>query len=122
MLDSKDAIIYVYLNLESNINRISMLALSYFYFRVDMKIYNFILVLSWTGASYAQSDADVTHYCEDKCTTQCYDCNTPRRCTDEQTDCGFGAPDPKFGGICPPHSICVDKGFHCNSVIYIYLL
>ena len=93
----------------------------YFYFRVDMKIYNFVLILSWIGASYAQSDADVTHYCEDKCTTQCYDCNTPRRCTDEQTDCGFGAPDPKFGGICPPHSICVEKGFHCNDVIYIFI-
>ena len=98
-----------------------MLKSSNFYFRVDMKIYNFILILSWVGASYAQSDADVTHYCEDKCTTQCYDCNTPRRCTDEQTDCGFGAPDPKFGGICPPHSICVEKGFHCNDVIYIFI-
>ena len=87
-----------------------------------MKIYNFILIVSWIGASYAQSDADVTHYCEDKCTTQCYDCNTPRRCTAEQTDCGFGAPDPKFGGICPPHSICVEKGFHCNDLIYIYFL
>ena len=60
------------------------------------------------------SDSDVTEYCEMECKDVCIVCTDPVTCTANQTDCGLGSPDPSFGGVCPPHSVCVDKGFNCK--------
>ena len=62
---------------------------------------------------------EVTEYCEEQCKDICIPCQEPVRCTEEENDCGLGQPDPAFGGVCPPHSICVKKGFNCKSLDYI---
>jgi len=59
------------------------------------------------------SAEEVTEFCEDKCADVCHICLVPQPCTEEETDCGMGEPDPAFGGICPPHPICVQKEFNC---------
>lgn len=60
------------------------------------------------------AESDVTEYCEEQCKNTCIPCNKPIRCTDDQTDCGLGKPDPEFGGVCPAHSICVPKDYNCK--------
>ena len=75
----------------------------------------FILAVSISVAfCITTEDSEITEYCEEQCKDVCYVCTEPVRCTENQTDCGLGKPDPAFGGVCPPHSICVDKEFNCN--------
>jgi hypothetical protein len=57
--------------------------------------------------------SDVTEYCEEQCKDVCVPCQEPTRCTEDQNDCGLGTPDPAFGGVCPAHSICVQKDYNC---------
>ena len=65
--------------------------------------------------SYSIYENDtITHWCEMECKDVCIPCQEPIRCGEEETDCGLGPPDPKFGGVCPPHSICVPKDMNCK--------
>ena len=59
-------------------------------------------------------ESDTKQYCEEQCQDVCVPCQEPVRCTEDQRDCGLGAPDPTFGGVCPAHSICVGKDFNCK--------
>ena len=61
-----------------------------------------------------ETESEVTQFCENQCTDVCHICITPTTCADNQTHCGMGQPDPNFGGICPPHPICVEEQFNCN--------
>ena len=71
------------------------------------------------STAFCQTDSEVTEYCEEQCKDVCYICTEPVTCTDNQTDCGLGKPDPAFGGVCPPHSICVEKEFNCKYAHFI---
>ena len=57
---------------------------------------------------------EVTEYCEDQCKNVCIPCHDVVLCTEVEKDCGLGKPDPAFGGVCPPHEICVPKEFNCK--------
>ena len=88
---------------------------SYFVFRksvLNMKILYFLGVIYCFTICLAESD--VNEYCEEQCKNVCIPCQEPVRCTQNQTDCGLGEPDENFGGVCPPHSICVEPEFHCK--------
>merc|ERR1712223_2019879 len=80
-------------------------------FVLKMKILYFLGALSCFALCGAESD--VNEYCEEQCKNVCIPCQEPIRCTQSQTDCGLGEPDENFGGVCPPHSICVEPEFHC---------
>ena len=77
-----------------------------------MKILYFLGVFSCFVLSGAE---DVTEFCEEKCKEVCVPCHEPITCTQNQTDCGLGKPDPAFGGVCPPHSICVPSNMNCKA-------
>jgi len=68
------------------------------------------------------TERDVTQYCRDECKEICIPCQQPIRCTSNQTYCGLGDPDPDFGGVCPSHSICIEKEFNCKYIIFLQLL
>ena len=53
-------------------------------------------------------------FCKHKCEEKCIPCQEPIKCTESQRDCGLSKPDPAYGGVCPPHSICVEKEFNCK--------
>ena len=75
------------------------------------------IILSLAIVSYfviCEVSSDVTEYCEEQCKDVCVPCQEPTKCTEDQNDSGLGAPDPAFGGVCPPHSICVQKDFNCE--------
>ena len=74
------------------------------------------------GFCIITEDTEVTEYCEEQCKDVCYVCTEPVRCTMNQTDCGLGKPDPAFGGVCPPHSICVGNEFNCNYTNLIVII
>ena len=85
-----------------------------------MKSFRFLAILSYFVFCEA-TNTTVTEFCEEQCKEECIPCQEPVRCTDEQTDCGLGPPDPKFGGVCPPHSICVPKDMNCkNSSMFFH--
>ena len=75
----------------------------------------FCVLVLFISVAFCSTTEEVTEYCEEQCKDVCYICTEPVRCTENQTDCGLGKPDPAFGGVCPPHSICVNKEFNCNS-------
>ena len=77
-----------------------------------MKILYFLGAISCFALCGAESD--VNEYCEEQCKNVCIPRQEPVRCTQNQTDCGLGEPDENFGGVCPPHSICVEPEFHCK--------
>ena len=79
-----------------------------------MKILSSLVILAYFVGCNAEED--VTEYCENQCKDVCIPCQDPVRCTEEENDCGLGIPDPAFGGVCPPHSICVQKDFNCKSI------
>ena len=79
-----------------------------------MHVLSFLVILASFAACNTEDTEEITEYCEEKCKDVCVPCQTPVRCTEEQNDCGLGKPDPTFGGVCPPHSICVEKEFNCN--------
>ena len=78
----------------------------------NMKVLYSLAILSYFVFCEAATDAN--EYCEEQCKNVCVPCQDPIRCTEDQRDCGLGAPDPAFGGVCPPHSICVEKDFNCK--------
>ena len=76
-----------------------------------MKVLGSLVILAF----FAVCNADeVTEYCVEECKDVCEPCQEPITCTEDQNDCGLGTPDPAFGGVCPPHSICVPKEFNCR--------
>ena len=77
-----------------------------------MRVFDCLTILSYIALCNAETG--VTEYCSEQCRDVCYLCTEPVRCTENQTDCGLGIPDPSFGGICPPHSICVESEFNCK--------
>ena len=66
-------------------------------------------------SSTISTGGEVNEYCEEQCKDVCIPCQEPVRCTEDENDCGLGQPDPAFGGVCPPHSICVKKEFNCKK-------
>lgn len=78
---------------------------------VTMKVCYLLGVLSCL--LHCKAESDVTEYCEEQCKNVCIPCQDPITCTANQTDCGLKKPDPAFGGVCPPHSKCVEKEFNC---------
>jgi hypothetical protein len=60
---------------------------------------------------------EVTEYCQEKCKNVCIPCQDEVKCNQTtQTFCGLDKPDPAFGGVCPPHDLCVKKEFNCKSI------
>ena len=78
-----------------------------------MQVLYFLSILTLFGF-VTSIETEVTQYCEDQCHDVCHICVTPTTCGANQTMCGMGKPDPNFGGICPPHPVCVDDEFNCN--------
>ena len=78
-----------------------------------MKSFYLVSVLSFLVLCEAQNNT-INEYCEMECKDVCVPCQEPVRCGEEETDCGLGPPDPTFGGVCPPHSICVPKDMNCK--------
>ena len=85
-----------------------------------MKVLYFLGVFSCFV--FCGAESDVTEYCEEKCKNVCIPCQDQITCTQNQTDCGLGKPDPAFGGVCPPHHICVEDEFNCKSILENILL
>ena len=79
-----------------------------------MKVLYFFGVLSCLV--FCAAESDVNEYCEEQCKNVCVPCQDPITCTGNQTDCGLGEPDPAFGGVCPPHAICVPEIENCKPV------
>ena len=79
-----------------------------------MKVLSTLAILSYFVLCEAENSTTVNEYCEEQCKDICVPCQEPIKCTEDQKDCGLGAPDPAFGGVCPPHSICVAKEFNCK--------
>ena len=66
--------------------------------------------------STSNSD-EVQQYCQESCEEVCRPCHElVKSCTEEENDCGLEE-DPTFGGVCPPHAICVPKNQHCKSIL-----
>lgn len=84
-----------------------------------MKIVYSLAILSYSVFYQAASEGN--EYCEEQCKDVCVPCQEPIRCSEDQRDCGLSAPDPTFGGVCPPHSICVGKEFNCKKNIILTL-
>ena len=60
---------------------------------------------------------EVHQYCKESCEDVCKPCSElVKTCTDDENDCGLEE-DPTFGGVCPPHAICVPKNQHCKSIL-----
>ena len=60
---------------------------------------------------------EVQQYCKESCEDVCKPCSElVKTCTDDENDCGLEE-DPTFGGVCPPHAICVPKNQHCKSIL-----
>ena len=78
-----------------------------------MKILSSLAVLTFVMVCSADEE-EVTEFCEETCKDVCVPCQEPIVCTEDQNDCGLGKPDPAFGGVCPPHSICVPKDNNCK--------
>ena len=78
-----------------------------------MKSFYLLSLLSCFVFCEAQNNT-INEYCEMECKDVCIPCQEPIRCGEEETDCGLGPPDPAFGGVCPPHSICVPKSMNCK--------
>ena len=52
--------------------------------------------------------------CKAQCVDDCTNCDLHTvKCTDDETDCGPGAPDPDFLH-CEPKPICVSKVCQCE--------
>ena len=62
---------------------------------------------------------EVHQYCKESCEDVCKPCSElVKTCTDDENDCGLEE-DPTFGGVCPPHAICVPKNQYCKSIFGI---
>ena len=62
---------------------------------------------------------EVHQYCKESCEDVCKPCSElVKTCTDDENDCGLEE-DPTFGGVCPPHAVCVPKNQHCKSIFGI---
>ena len=62
---------------------------------------------------------EVHQYCKESCEDVCKPCSElVKTCTDEENDCGLEE-DATFGGVCPPHAVCVPKSQHCKSILSI---
>ena len=70
--------------------------------------------VSSTAADNSTTTDEVQQYCKESCEEVCRPCHElVKTCTDEENDCGLEK-DPTFGGVCPPHAICVPKNQHCK--------
>ena len=75
--------------------------------------------VSSTTADNSTTIDEAKQYCEESCKDVCTPCNElVKTCTDEENDCGLQQ-DPTFGGVCPPHAVCVPKNQHCKSILDI---
>ena len=63
------------------------------------------------------NETAVKEYCEEECEQKCVPCHEVVECTQDQTDCGLGKPDPAFGGVCPAQPICVSSDYNCKSIL-----
>ena len=62
---------------------------------------------------------EVHQYCKESCEDVCQPCSDlVKTCTHDENDCGLEQ-DPTFGGVCPPHAVCVPKNQHCKSIFGI---
>ena len=62
---------------------------------------------------------EVHQYCKESCEDVCKPCSElVKTCTDDENDCGLEE-DPTFGGVCPPHAVCVPKNQYCKSIFGI---
>ena len=72
--------------------------------------------VSSTAADNSTTPDEVQQYCKESCEDVCRPCHElVKSCTEEENDCGLEE-DPTFGGVCPPHAICVPKNQHCKSI------
>ena len=60
------------------------------------------------------NETAVKEYCEEECEQKCVPCHDVVECTQDQTNCGLGKPDPAFGGVCPAQPICVPSDYNCK--------
>ena len=73
--------------------------------------------VSSTAADHSTTTDEVQQYCKESCEEVCRPCHElVKSCTEEENDCGLEE-DPTFGGVCPPHAICVPKNQHCKSIL-----
>jgi hypothetical protein len=79
-----------------------------------MKILSSLVILAYFVGCNAQEEWG--EYCQELCADKCVPCEDQIKCTEEETDCGLGKPDPAFGGVCPAHYICVPKDKNCKSI------
>ena len=72
--------------------------------------------VSSTTADNSTTTDEVQQYCKESCEDVCKPCSElVKTCTDDENDCGLEE-DPTFGGVCPPHAVCVPKNQHCKSI------
>ena len=68
----------------------------------------------------ATTTDEVHQYCKESCEDVCKPCSElVKTCTDDENDCGLEE-DPTFGGVCPPHAVCVPKNQNCKSIFGIF--
>ena len=80
-----------------------------------MNVICWLAILAWCASCIS---ADQLHEeCQDSCEDVCVPCQSTPNCTEYQTDCGLGKPNPAFGGICPTQKICVPKTQNCMSIL-----
>ena len=79
----------------------------------------YTLTILLTFVTCNGTERDISQYCRDECEEVCIPCQQPIKCTSNQTDCGLRDPDPNFGGVCPSHSICIEKEYNCKYIILL---